>query len=106
MPVCSRPMKLLLGVTGSVAAVKFADLIAKLRTFAEVKVVVTKTGQTMMALAEGYDKAAWDAVRALEPPVPVLTDADEWEPYHVVGKDTVLHIEVRAPTSACLSPLS
>ena len=83
-----------MGVTGSVATVKFTELVVQLRTLGDVKVVATLHGQRMQMLAEGYSKSAWDAFSALSPPVPVLTDDDEWSSYRVVGKDPVLHIEV------------
>lgn len=40
-----------------------------------------------------YYPEAHSAFKALDPPIPVLGDADEWEAWNAVG-DPVLHIEV------------
>ncbi len=92
----SRRPNILLGVTGSVAAVKFPKLVLELREFAEVRVVLTKGALAMMNAVESYDVAAYRAYRASVEAGDVLqyTDADEWDGYKDVGKDPVLHIQV------------
>jgi hypothetical protein len=80
--------------TGSVAAVKVPELAAALAVLAgspaQVKVVASAPGMTMLAKARDYDRKAWDAFQALG--VQVLTDRDEWEGYRDIRKDLVVHI--------------
>jgi phosphopantothenoylcysteine decarboxylase len=72
----------LLGVTGSVAAVKTPELAGELKAAGhEVKVLATR------AAGHFFDPAAV--------PCPVLTDADEWPPEPYRRGDPVLHIELR-----------
>ncbi|KAL6771442.1 COAC1 [Auxenochlorella protothecoides x Auxenochlorella symbiontica] len=81
-PPARRP-RVLLAVTGSVAAIKTAQLATCLLAFAEVKVAVTRGAR---AFLEG-----------LELPgscLPLLDDEGEWRAWHGVG-DPVLHIELR-----------
>lgn len=92
-----RRPRVLLGVTGSVAAVKAPELALALAAFADVRLVVTEAGARFLALAEGYDPASWAAFMRHTPPFEVLRDSDEWASYRRVGSDAVLHIEVRAP---------
>src|SRR6185369_95227 len=47
IPSCQKP-RVLLGVTGSVAAYKAVDLVHRLRSFAEVKVVLTEAGSRLV----------------------------------------------------------
>ncbi|CAM9175148.1 unnamed protein product [Scytosiphon promiscuus] len=47
-----------------------------------------------MDRTEAYNSDAHKAFRALEPPIPVLGDADEWGVWDTVG-DPVLHIQLR-----------
>lgn len=48
-----------------------------------------------MDRSQAYNPTAHAAFKALEPPIPVLGDADEWRAWNAVG-DPVLHIQVRA----------
>lgn len=54
-----RRIRVLLGVTGSVAAVKAPELVVQLCQFATVKVVLTSGGRNFWDKAIGYDSAAW-----------------------------------------------
>jgi hypothetical protein len=89
-------LRVLLCASGSVAAVKLAELVLALRAFAEVRVVITARAAHFIDLGPEYDAGAWAAYAALTPPVEVLRDAQEWESYTRVGSDAVLHIEVSA----------
>jgi hypothetical protein len=110
--------RIVLGITGSVAAVKGPRLALELcKAGCDVRIVLTARGEHFWKLAETYDPESWKAVShvpgAVEPcsteqlssllssPAEtcsveaVLRDSDEWGAYHVVKKDPVLHIEVR-----------
>jgi phosphopantothenoylcysteine decarboxylase len=71
----------LLGVTGSVAAVRVPALVAALQPQHEVRVVTTTAARYFFAPA------------ALA--VPVYADADEWPGVRYERGDPVLHIELR-----------
>lgn len=73
-------MKVLLGVTGSVAAIYTAEMVQDLAAAGhEVKVVATES-----------------AVHFFDPAVvPVIRDADEWSADRYRRGDAVLHIELR-----------
>ena len=91
-------MKVLWGCTGSVATVKVPEAVVRLREAGyEVKVVATEPGLRMLrdGPAERYAREAFEAMTRGEGKVEVLTDADEWPRGYTVGKDTVLHIELR-----------
>lgn len=80
--------KLLLGVTGSVAAVKVLDLAKSLQNFYEIRIVTTKQGEYFFA----SDLSALSALS-----IPVYRDQDEWPPLagsYQVG-DPICHIELR-----------
>ena len=85
---------ILLGVTGSVAAVKTPELVAALRAAGHaVKVVATDSALYF------FDPAALDPSRVLRNPEVVVLDEDEW-PGRADGAryrrgDAVLHIELR-----------
>jgi phosphopantothenoylcysteine decarboxylase len=73
--------KVLLGVTGSVAAIYTPELVADLRRAGhEVKVIVTEAAQYF------FDSAAVGEV---------IRDADEWPGDRYRRGDPVLHIELR-----------
>ena len=94
-PPSARRPRVLLALTGSVAAVKAAPLAAALCAFADVRVVATA------AALHFFDPAAL-------PPAcgPVLTDADDWRRWRAVG-DPVAHIELRRWADALVvAPLS
>jgi len=72
--------KILLGLTGSVSSIKLVPLLNELTTFAEVRVVSTRSASTF------YQK---DSI-----PLRIFNDDDEWSSWHKIG-DEVLHIEMR-----------
>ncbi len=87
-----------MGVTGSVAAVKWRELVLRLHAFADVKVVMTGSAQHFAgAVADDYSPAIAREFReaGMEALVPVLRDADEWSGYRLVHTDPVVHIELR-----------
>lgn len=110
---------MLLGVTGSVAAVKAPSLALRLADAGcDVRVVLTMRGEHFWKLTASYDPKSWAAIKTvpgahmggLKPEFVtaldscsvggvqcVLRDADEWEAYTKVKVDSVLHIEV-SPT--------
>jgi phosphopantothenoylcysteine decarboxylase len=84
----------LLGVTGSVAAVRTPALYAALRSEGHsVRVVVTD------AATYFFDAAELDPTHAARNPAVVTVDADEWPGHESGGRyrrdDPVLHIELR-----------
>lgn len=88
--------KVLLGLTGSVASVKYAELACALREVGfEVRIIGTSSAEVFTKLASGYDPPAFDKLQALQPPVQTFSDRDEWASYMSVKKDPVLHIELR-----------
>jgi phosphopantothenoylcysteine synthetase/decarboxylase len=74
----------LLGLTGSVASIKAAPLVAALALIADVKVVATA------AATHFFDAADLPLV---DPGANVFADEDEWHTWRVVG-DPVVHIEL------------
>lgn len=88
-----RP-NILLGISGSVAAVKGPELALSLSEFANVKVVLTKHGKRFWDLAATYDKNTFDRFCNVED-IRMYEDKDEWDVYKVVGQDEVVHIELR-----------
>lgn len=80
----ARPPRVLLGLTGSVATIKAAELVRSLSEFADVRVVVTTKGEHF------FDAAALTEACGVE----VLTDEDEWAAWKERG-DPVQHIELR-----------
>ncbi len=85
---------ILLGVTGSVAAIKTPDLFAELQRLGHaVKVVATE------AALYFFDPAALDPTRTVRNPDGVVLDEDEWpgrdDGRHYQRTDKVLHIELR-----------
>jgi phosphopantothenoylcysteine decarboxylase len=86
--------KILLGVTGSVAAIKTPELVAALRAAGHaVKVVATD------AALYFFDPVALDPSRVLRNPDVVILDEDEWPGRGDGGRyrrgDAVRHIELR-----------
>jgi phosphopantothenoylcysteine decarboxylase len=85
---------ILLGVTGSVAAVKTPDLVSALRARGHaVKVVATSSALYF------FDPTALDSTRVVRNPDVVIVDGDEWpgrddgQRYH--RGDPVRHVELR-----------
>ncbi|CAN0340067.1 unnamed protein product, partial [Discosporangium mesarthrocarpum] len=100
-----RP-NVLLGLSSSVAAIKCPELVVKLRAFSEVQVVETQASRHFLSRSQGYNPSAYNAFRALEPPVTVIGDNREWEEWDRVG-DPVLHIQLREAADAMvIAPLS
>ncbi|GAQ80769.1 phosphopantothenoylcysteine decarboxylase [Klebsormidium nitens] len=88
-----RP-RILLGASGSVAAIKLHIITAELVEKADVRIVLTK--------------AALHFVKREDLPsgVPIYTDEDEWATWSKIGDD-VLHIELRKWADVLLiAPLS
>jgi phosphopantothenoylcysteine decarboxylase len=85
---------ILLGVTGSVAAIKTPDLVAALRADGHaVRVVATDSALYF------FDPAVLDTSRVLRNPEVVIVDSDEW-PGRDDGQryrrgDPVMHVELR-----------
>jgi phosphopantothenoylcysteine decarboxylase len=77
-----RKPRVLLCVSGSVAAIKTAELSRELLEFAEVRVIVTKWAMHFINISE-YPKG-----------VELLTDEQEWSSF-TQRSDPVVHIEVR-----------
>ena len=120
---------MLLGLSGSVAAIKAPELVAALLQFAEVRVVLTAAAEhfALDLLSSGgeaeADSDAADAAARAPPPasadegaaagsvvcggrVRLYRDADEWGSWRGRG-DPVLHIELRKWADVLLiAPLS
>lgn len=77
-----RRPRILLAASGSVAAIKFANLCHCFSEWAEVKAVATQ------ASLHFVDRAAFPK------DVTLYTDEDEWSSWKIIG-DSVLHIELR-----------
>ncbi|KAK4382628.1 Phosphopantothenoylcysteine decarboxylase [Sesamum angolense] len=78
----SRKPRILLAASGSVAAIKFANLCHCFSEWAEVKAVATQ------ASLHFVDRVS------LPKDVTLYTDEDEWSSWNKIG-DSVLHIELR-----------
>ncbi len=97
--------RVLLGVTGSVAAYKAVDLVRSLKKFSEVKVVLTAAGSRLVpekALAKSSGSSVWTSLFKGSTPIPPGTPSGS-HPFAVVphieyakGADLVLI----APASA------
>ena len=87
-------LNIILGISGSVAAVKGPELALKLSEAADVKIVMTQRGKYFWNLAETYDRETYNTFIKRKD-INVYEDKDEWDVYKTVGKDEVLHIELR-----------
>lgn len=58
-----------------------------------MKIIVTEASKHFLDRSEAYNGPAHAEFASLDPPIPVLGDADEWEAWDAVG-DPVLHIQV------------
>jgi phosphopantothenoylcysteine decarboxylase len=88
----------LLGLSGSVACVKAAQLVEALSAFADVRVVATPAALRFLADATSSPGVLAGA--------PLYTDAAEWAAWRSIG-DPVLHIALRRWADALLiAPLS
>ncbi len=84
----------LLGVTGSVAAIKTKILYEGLQERYNVRIVATESALNFLETIDGFDSAM------------VFRDRDEWDSGRGIG-DAVLHIELRKWASAFLiAPMS
>lgn len=79
----ARRPQLLLGLSGSVATIKASELVARLVTWADVRVVCTGKARHFFAANELQQQFG----------VRVYQDEDEWTPWQ--RGDSVLHVEVR-----------
>ena len=61
----------------------------------QLKIIVTEASKHFLDRSEAYNGPAHAAFASLDPPIPVLGDADEWRAWDAVG-DPVLHIQVFA----------
>lgn len=102
---------ILLGVTGSVAAVKTQVLVKALNEIGDVKIVATDSGAYFLPHQARHPAETHQCMYLTEdddlnavingPRVPVYRDKDEWTydadklPSYKLG-DPVLHIELRA----------
>ncbi len=77
---------ILLGVTGSVAAIKTTDLVKALSAFGNVQIAATKAGSYFIDQLKLRDP--------VQPLAPVHTDQAEWPEVYNLG-DPILHIELR-----------
>lgn len=110
-----RRPHVLLGVTGSVASVKWEELALGLLLFADVRVIHTHSALHFAGMCLEYApqiSVAWTAAAAevgslgiagsdIQLPVTsarlgLLGDAVEWEGYAHVGSDSVVHVDLRA----------
>ncbi|CAA3021178.1 probable phosphopantothenoylcysteine decarboxylase [Olea europaea var. sylvestris] len=78
----ARRPRILLAASGSVAAIKFANLCHCFSEWAEVKAVATKASMHFIDTT------------SLPKDVTLYTDEDEWSTWKKIG-DSVLHIELR-----------
>jgi phosphopantothenoylcysteine decarboxylase len=83
-------MKILLGVSGSVAAVLANKMYEQLSTLGEVRIVFTDTAFEFMPPSQRERLYKSDGTST-----PIWTDEDEWATYHRGPQDAVLHIELR-----------
>ena len=79
----NRKPRVLLSVSGSVAAIKTLELYTLLKKSSDVKIIATKPG---MHFIDGIEKG--------EEPMPIYLDGMEWESWKAKGDD-VLHIILR-----------
>lgn len=94
--------KILLGVTGSVAAVLTGKMIRALKELGEVKVVFTESGYYFI---KANEKARSEFINVLDDQ-DIYRDSSEWPPTYDVG-DTVPHIMLRDWADVILAaPLS
>lgn len=86
-----RQRNILLGVTGSVAAVKGPEVASKLaRNFnANVRVVLTEGGENFWEKAAGYNQLYWSEILSLmekDQDIPASVDVTQTPSISIVGK--------------------
>jgi phosphopantothenoylcysteine synthetase/decarboxylase len=108
----ARRPRILLAVTGSVAAIKGPEIAVRLATKikADVKILLTKGGENFWSKAKTYNPAAWNRLHSMlqqsigntgdntqhsdEAKISLHTASDEWKEWQQMG-DPVLHIDLR-----------
>jgi len=109
-PMQASAHRILLGVCGSVAAVKWAQLVLALSPLGEVRVIITRAAAFFVGSPTGeYDAASVTRVEELQRAgrCRVYRDEDEWGSYTTVHRDAVLHVELRKWADVLLiAPLS
>mmetsp|Transcript_27683 Transcript_27683/g.50280 ORF Transcript_27683/g.50280 Transcript_27683/m.50280 type:complete len:207 (-) Transcript_27683:171-791(-) len=100
----NRKPRVLLGVTGSVAAVKAPELAVRLacELHCDVKVLLTKGGETFWSKAHEYDAPHWNDLQQILTTrssssmgdIQVHLAEDEWGSWNRLG-DPVMHIDLR-----------
>lgn len=91
----ARKPNVLWGFTGSVATVKVPKAVLELRKKGyQVALIGTEKGKSLLldGIGERYDPITF---QKFENTVKIYVDSDEWTKEFTVGKDEVLHIELR-----------
>jgi len=83
-------MNILLGVTGSVAAIKIPEVYKALRDLGTVKVVVTECAHKIMSTQNKHFQNSYEPIRSL---CMIYDDEKEWN-WRSIG-DPVLHIDLK-----------
>jgi phosphopantothenoylcysteine decarboxylase len=99
---------ILLGVTGSVAAVKAPELAVRLSKLGTVKVLLTRGGGNFWSKAATYNPQAYQECTAASNnnTIHIITADEEWQSWNELG-DSVLHIDLRNWADVLvLAPLS
>jgi phosphopantothenoylcysteine decarboxylase len=79
---------IIVGITGSVAAIKTTNMVTALSEFANVRLVITQQ-------AEYFIQSEYEQLHQLD--IPIYRDSDEWPPLqsrYEIG-EPILHIEMR-----------
>ncbi len=91
-----KKANIVLGVSGSVAAIKLVDLYRRLSGFANVRVVATNAAMHFVETIPSWQDEIGEIYR----------DSDEWQSWQAKG-DTVVHIDLRKWADAIIiAPLS
>jgi phosphopantothenoylcysteine decarboxylase len=104
-----RRPRVLLGLTGSIATVKWAKLVLELSEFVDVRVLWTAEAEKVRPLSRSYDPQSFAAAEAAGYTAPPLSwvDGDEWSSFTAVHVDRVCHVDLRDWADAALiAPLS
>jgi len=91
-------VNILLGVTGSVAAIKIREVVAALQEIGEVKIVATDSAIKIIDQIQGASfrlagKLSWNQLSWNQGSLRILTDEQEWT-WQKIG-DPVLHIDLK-----------
>lgn len=91
-----RSLNILLGVTGSVAAIRTPRLLNAINPLGTIKLIATPAADHFLQRLD----------EPISPTTPILRDADEWSTWNSLG-DPVLHIELRKWADALvIAPVS